>query len=124
MLRGSATLLVLTLTAAWLVELALGKLTVLEGPALIELLILVELVISELIDPTGLTILLELDTRALLVLGLTLLVELDTCLVTTGLDLAKLEANSSVNIWMPRRRDVSEGSSGGKEDRGALNGFL
>ena len=36
----------------------------------------------------------------------------------------QLAASRSVQSWMPRRRDVSEGSSGGKEESGARNGLV
>ena len=41
-----------------------------------------------------------------------------------GVVTTQLAARSSVQSRMPRRRDVSEGSSGGKEERGARNGFV
>ena len=37
---------------------------------------------------------------------------------------AQLAASNSVQSWIPRRRDESVGSSGGKEQRGARNGLV
>ena len=45
-----------------------------------------------------------------------------TLLVTGGT--TQLAASSPVQSWMPSRRLVSEGSSGGKEERGARNGLV
>ena len=52
--------------------------------------------------------------------SMTLLV---TSLLVTG-GTTQLAASSSVQSWMPSRREVSEGSSGGKEERGARNGLV
>ena len=40
-----------------------------------------------------------------------------------GVTTTQLAASRSVQSWMPRRRDVSEGSSGGKEESGARKGL-
>ena len=37
---------------------------------------------------------------------------------------AQLAASNSVQSWIPRRRDESVGSSGGKEQSGARNGLV